>query len=202
MNENENGLAGKRFSMVKKRHAKTLDDAISCKKADELMIPLCRFISETKNYFTSSSCAGRIMLLDVLNEESKKDSSFHRKWHREVGFEELLEGINAKSNGMLWMRVEPFIMHLGCKDLEHAEKLLGIKNKAGIKRGGIILAGEGKFMIELTGTQYLSVPVKDKGSVLVDESYLKILLGIANRKIAANYKRLEKFHALCKRHLE
>ena len=198
-----NDRSGKeRFAMVKKHHLKTLENAISDKLIDEQMVAVCRTIGKTKNYFTSSSCAGRIMLLDVCKEGDKRESDFHRKWHREVNFDEVLDGVKAQTKGILWLRAEPFIIHIICSSLDYARELLRVKDKAGVRRGGISVAKEGKFLVELTGTQYLSVPVKDNGEIIVTEEYLSKLVEYANKKMRLNYERLEKFHDTCKKALD
>jgi tRNA wybutosine-synthesizing protein 3 len=193
MHENQSGFEKKRFAMVKEHHKKTLEKAIAEKKADELIIPLCRFIASTKDFFTASSCSGRILLLELQKGECKKDSNFHRKWHCEVSFKELLEGLKAKTSGIVWLKAESFILHIGCPDLESAKKILKIMKESGVKRGGIIVASKGKFIIELVGTQALSVPVKEGEKILVDEQYLKYLLKACNKKIRKNYEKLKRF---------
>ncbi|MCX8158285.1 MAG: hypothetical protein N3D73_01310 [Candidatus Diapherotrites archaeon] len=191
---NKPDISEKRFSMIKNRHSKTLEDAIKSNKIDQQMIDLCKLINSTEDYFTSSSCAGRIMLLDVVGDENKKDSKFHAKWHRKISLQELKIELAKRSKGVLWLRVEPFIIHIGCKNLEKAKKILEVKNKAGIKRGGIIFAEEGKYLLELTGTQFVSLPLVKDNKILVDENYLSYLIEISNKKISQNYKRLEKFY--------
>ena len=186
----DNRSGRERFAMVRKHHLQTLEKAISDKLIDGQMVAVCRDIGKTKNYFTSSSCAGRIMLLDVGKEGDKRESGFHRKWHRQVSLEEVLEGVKAKTKGILWFRAEPFILHIVCGSLDHARELLRIKDKAGVRRGGISVAKEGKFIVELTGTQYLSVPVKENTEIIVTLEYLGKLVEYANNKIGPNYGRL------------
>lgn len=194
----KSNLSMGRFRMSKERHKESLEKAISDGLVDEQMIGVCREIAATTDFFTSSSCAGRILLLDVVREGVKKDSFFHRKWHREVFFDEVLEGVKAKTKGTVWLRAEPFIFHIGCRDLAAARKVLLLKDLAGVRRGGICVAKEGKFIVELTGTQYLCVPVKEGERILVDEKYLKELVSFVNRRLKANFERLEKFRSLAK----
>lgn len=152
---------------------------------------LCSFVSRTKNYYTSSCCSGRIMLLEKTGER-KKENHFHRKWHRTITREELLEGLAEKIRGELWFKVEPFILHIGCQSLEHANRILVAMKMAGVKRGGIILAEPGKFLVEMQGTQRMSFPVKKADRKLVDEEYLCEALEKANELVSKNYMRLEK----------
>ncbi|MEM4327146.1 MAG: hypothetical protein QXZ13_03190, partial [Candidatus Diapherotrites archaeon] len=108
-----------RFAMLKKRHSETFETALRQGKVDPQIVSLCEFVKSTKNYFTSSSCSGRILLIEKLGVR-KIDNFFHRKWHREISKSELLEALDVQTSGELWFRVDPFILHLGCADLESA----------------------------------------------------------------------------------
>ena len=185
-------LAESRLAMVKKMHRGTFEKAKEEGKADELLLPLCGFVAKTRGYFTSSGCAGRIMLLGLRKGEDKKGSYFHRKWHRTVSLEEVLEALGEETEGEVWFKLDPFILHIGAKDLEGAEKILGAMKKAGVKRGGITVAKPGKFLVELQGSQSMSLPVKKGAEILADERLLKFLVEKANKKLQWNYERLKR----------
>jgi tRNA wybutosine-synthesizing protein 3 len=184
-----------RFAMTKKRHFETFNKAVKEKKADSAFVPLCSFVAKTKNFFTSSCCSGRILLLELQKDEKKLGSNFHRKWHRPVKLEEVWNALQENVSGELWFKMEPLILHLGTDNLEHANIALMAIKKAGVKRGGIITAKQGKFLFEIEGTQRISVPVKSKGKILVEKKFLAFLVKKANAKIKKNcktIKRLEK----------
>jgi len=192
-----------RFEMIKERHKKTFFDAVEKGKADKQIIPLCEYISKTKNFFTSSSCAGRILLLDVDSKGNKKEAAFHSKWHRKIKLNELTEGINRKQKEEeLWFKVDPFILHLGTNNLENAKKILETAKQAGIRRAGIMVAVEGKFIVELIGTQSIAVPVKIKEKVLVEKEFLEKVLEKANSKLEKNYSQLKEFEKTVRKKLK
>jgi len=191
-----------RFRMVKERHSKSLGDALNEGKVDEQLQALCKYLEKTKNYFTSSGCAGRILLLGIPEGGTKKEAYFHEKWHREVNFSEIWSGIGRKSEGELWFKMEPFILHIGCADLKGGKKILSMMKNIGIKRGGIMVAKEGKFIVELTGTQQISLPVKNGDGILVEKEYLKYLIDSANRKLGKNYSQLKILEKECRKVLK
>lgn len=180
-----------RFRKIKERHRKTFEEALQKGKIDEPMEELCGFIAQTKNYFTSSHCSGRIMLLKAGFEEEKKEAVFYRKWHRKITAKELIEAIESCDES-LWFKEEPFIIHIGCGTIENAQKLMKLKDSSGIKRGGIIVLQEGKIMFELTGTGNISVPVMENGKMLVAKEFLEILANTANNKLEKNFIRIKK----------
>ncbi len=196
--DRKKAVAAERFRMIKARHKGTFEKALAEGKVDPQMIRYCKFVAGTKDYFTSSCCSGRILLLDLPKGEDKLGSRFHRKWHRTVKFKELWEGLNDESQGEVWFKQEPFILHLGCPDLDRAQKILEAMKKTGIKRGGIMYADEGKWMIELVGSQNISVPVKKGKKVLVEKKHLEYLLKRANEKLKKNYALLKKFEKNCR----
>ena len=54
-----------RFCMTKNHHKNTYNEAKEIGRMDSDLIPLCDYILTTKNYFTTSSCAGRIALIGL-----------------------------------------------------------------------------------------------------------------------------------------
>lgn len=186
------------FKMVKERHRQTFEDASKENKVDSQLIELCKFIAGTKHFFTSSGCSGRILLLKLKDDGLKRKSQFHRRWHSTVEFDEFWKAVNEKTEDELWMKVESFIIHIGTDSFENAQKILEVKNKAGVKRGGIMVSKDGKLIVELTGTQGIALPIKKDGKLLVDEDYLKFMLEKGNQKIERNYERLEFFGKCCR----
>ncbi|MAG18360.1 MAG: hypothetical protein CL944_02720 [Candidatus Diapherotrites archaeon] len=190
-----------RFEMIKQRHTQTYQTALSQGKVDEQMQGLCDYVISTKNYYTSSCCSGRIILLEKRSDR-KIDNFFHRKWHREITKEELEEGFNEKIKGKLWFKVDPFILHIGCADLEKSNAILKAMKEAGVKRGGIMLAEKGKFMIELQGTERMEFPAKNGEEELINKKQLLKVLKEANELVRKNYARLEKLEKTFRKNLE
>jgi len=159
---------------------------------DKGFIPLCDFLTKSENYFSASSCAGRITLVGLDIRESKKESAFHRKWHRKVKFNEVREGIESYHGEVLWFKQEPLIFHIGSNNLENSKKILVACEKAGVKRSGIKVAKEGKFIIEIVGTHQINTPVRENGETKIDDTFLKYLVEKANQKFDKNNENLKK----------
>ena len=171
------------FEQYKQSAMQKLQEAKQKKEVDEDAVPLLDILNSKENYFTSSSCYGRIYLI-YLPSYSKKDSRFVGKWHRKVSFEEVKK-VLEKEKEPLWFRMEPYILHISCKEMKDAEKILEIKQKLGIKRGGIFATREGRVQIELKGTHKIDCPVKTE-SYVIDDDYLKILIKEANERFEKN----------------
>jgi len=183
-----------RYSMTKKHHKETLQKAIDEKKVDEILIPFLLKVTDISDIFTSSSCAGRIMLLSTDENEDKEVSHFHKRYHRTISFNELKSALDEDTKEKdIWFKVEPFIFHFGTKDYEKAKEILKFCSRFGLKKAGIITSKEGKFIVEATATQYMALPLKANNQLLVDDSYLHFILDRGNKKLEANYSLLDKF---------
>jgi len=186
----------KKYEMIKKHHTDTLMEAIDTKKVDDILVLFLLDVTKIPDIFTSSSCAGRIMLLSTDEYENKKVSSFHKKYHRKITFEEIKKDLQLSSENDIWFKMEPFIFHFGCKDYEKAKELLSFAQEFGLKKAGIITAKDGKYILEVTSTQYMALPLKENNNILVSDDYLKFVVDRANKKIEKNFERLEKFSKL------
>jgi tRNA(Phe) wybutosine-synthesizing methylase Tyw3 len=105
-----------------------------------------------------------------------------------VTYGEVKKALERANGKQIWLRVEPLILHISCRDLKAAKIVLDVKNKAGIKRGGIFHMGRDRIQIELEGTQRLESLVRLGDCVLVDDKTLRKLVKIANRRIERNKK--------------
>jgi len=190
-----------RFFMTKKHHSETYKEAKKLGRMDEDFISLCDYVEKTKNYFTSSSCAGRIALIGLAEEETKQESAFYRKWHRKVSEKEVLEAVRDFRGEVLWFKQEPLILHLGADNLESAKKVLLLCEKVGIKRAGIKVAKDGKYLVEILGTQNINAPIKE-GSVCANEDYIKYLVEKGNEKFEKNQELIKKLAKEAKKLLD
>lgn len=161
-------------------------------KADKPIIPLCDFLNSKPNYFTSSSCSGRIILIDIPGK-SKKRAEFLLKWHSVVNVEKALKEVLSVKGKKVWFRFDPFILHISCRTMKDAEKVLKIKWDSGIRRGGIHSISEGRLAVELDGSESIAVPVMEKGKFLVDKAFFRYLLKLANVKMRENRRRFKIF---------
>lgn len=181
-----------RFKMSKASTMKKMYSAIENKYVDEMLVPFLKKFNKKENYFTTSSCCGRIMLLGSDENETKQPKMFVGKWHRKVKFNELYSTLEKKTNHKeIWFKQEPFIFHIVAKNLDYAKKILNLKKNYGIRRGGIFIVEDGRYIVELIGSNNISVPIKFDNEILLNKKQLKIILKKANLKLEKNYKTLK-----------
>ena len=142
-------------------------------------------INSLDDYYTTSSCSGRILVLEPADKKNKV------KWlfvtHDTVSLEEVKKALEHAVDA--WLKKESAIFHIACKTRDAADKLLNLVRSAGFKRAGII--SPKKNLIEVIGTDQLAVPLTKNKKLLVDDTYLSYVLDIANSMQLKNFKRLE-----------
>ncbi|HRT02433.1 MAG TPA: hypothetical protein P5513_00600 [Candidatus Diapherotrites archaeon] len=182
-----------RYNMTRMHHISRLKKEISEGRVDVQVIPFLLKVSELPDIFTASSCAGRIILLSTNKYEDKKISTFYKRYHRKITFSELKDDLQKSTQKEIWFKVEPFIFHFGTKDFDKAKEILCLAQQMGLKKTGIISVTQGKYIVEVNSTQYLSLPLKVNGKTIVTDMFLKIIVNRANTKLTQNYARLTLF---------
>jgi len=174
------------FDKLKKHNLQKLAYAIEKKEVDKPAQSLLKIINAKKDFFTSSSCYGRILLIDFVGIKGK--SKFIARWHRKVSFSEVKKALINSFGKQIWLRMEPFILHISCRNLLAAKKILKIKNKLTFKRGGVFHITDNRVQVELEGTQRMEALVKIGNKQVVSDSLLKKLVQVANERFAKNSK--------------
>ncbi len=161
---------------------------------DERIAGLCELINCFDNYYTTSSCSGRVLLL--FDSREKRDDLFLKVWHDEIDFEDLkkvLGGIDSLQ--MIYFKQEPCILHVACRSLEDAQKMHDLGKAAGWKRCGII-ASDKRYVVELNASEKLEFPVFADFKVLVSDEFLKVVVSEANKKLERSWERISKLKEL------
>ncbi len=149
---------------------------------------ICSLINSNENYYTTSSCSGRIVLLE--SNSSKKDES---KWlfvsHSSTDFESISLKLESKSD--VWLRQEGAILHVCCKTIQDAEKLINLVKSIGFKRAGMISVNN-RFIVEIISSEHLCTPVMKNGKRIVSDEYFRVLIEEANKKMEKNKEKLQR----------
>jgi len=149
---------------------------------------ICEILNSKPNYYTTSSCSGRIILLEKPSD--KKDEA---KWlfvtHEETDFDAVKKNLQSETD--IWFKQEGAILHVCCKTIIDADRFVNISRDSGFKRAGIISAGQTP-VVEIISSEQISAPVAVKGQIIINDEYLKILISEANHKMQNNIEKLRK----------
>ncbi len=160
-------------------------------KWDKRIEGLCNKINSSENYYTTSSCSGRIILM-VDNDKKEKDL-FVFVSHDKVFFDELKKELNSalKKDKKIKFKFEPCILHISCKTLEDAEELYNKAKLTGWKKSGIIGMKNG-ITLELNSTEKLEFPAIQDKKILINDEFLKIVVEEANKKLEKSWLKIQR----------
>lgn len=167
------------------------DDKSSIGGWDKHIMALCSKINKNDRYYTLSSCSGRAVL--IKNLDKKQPGMFVFRNHEKISFNELKKSLEEaeRNNESLIFKQEPPILHVCCAKIEDAEKLLDKARESGWKNSGI-MSTRGRIVLELRSTEYLALPLMEKGKLLVNDDFLKILVGESNIRIGKGWEKIRK----------
>ncbi len=182
--ETQTGL----FNEGKEKQLKR-EDKSNIGEWDKKIADLCNKINSNTNYYTTSSCSGRVVFLK--SSEEKQPNAFLFRTHRRISFlliKKALKKINYE--GLVEMQMTSCILHVACMNLASAQELVDKAKTAGWKRSGIM--GGKRFMVELHSTENMSFPIMNNRTILVDDNFLKLIVEIANNKLARVWKKIDR----------
>jgi tRNA wybutosine-synthesizing protein 3 len=160
---------------------------------DIQILPLVNKINANPDYYTTSSCAGRILL--IVPGEKKNKTEWPYVSHDMVKFGEIEPTLADLPKETMWFRMEHPIIHISCRDMEVADRLLKTANDTGFRRSAL-LTFSNRIIAEIMIPEKMDVPISEKGELLVSVDYVKCLIKHANRKLKESRKKLKKLETL------
>ena len=173
----------------------TLDGIDNSKKGsfDKPIHELMVFINSLQNFFTTSSCSGRIIVF-TEGDEKKKGCKWLLTSHVVVEASDVIEALQTEEhNKLIMLKYESFILHLQCRTVEDAQEILKIALGSGYRNSGIVIGKKKKYMVAVRSTHGLEVPLVFDSSISVSDEYIGDLVALANNKLIDNFSRVEKF---------
>ncbi|OLS23005.1 MAG: hypothetical protein HeimC3_27020 [Candidatus Heimdallarchaeota archaeon LC_3] len=192
------------FETKKKLMLSKLNEALKLKAVDEDVIPFLNLINRHAEYFTTSTCSGRIVIIEVEKLGKKEGSIFLYKSHKYPDFNKLLKLIlNYNFSNDAWLLVEPPLFHLGVKNLDYAKKMLNIGLSAGLRRSGIRSIAEDWIVVALWGSGHINLPLgnANKNFLAENELYISYLLTKVGEVFNYGRNQLDKLYDSLKENL-
>lgn len=193
--------ANKRFQL-EKFNALTKPDKSKKSSIDRDIKPLIKLLNSFEWCYTTSSCSGRIVLLEEPLNRKKHLAKWWFVSHEQVLFDNLKISLNQALNSKerdskLWLKMEGFIIHLIVNNIEKADIVLKIARDTGLKHSGV-LSFKPRIVLEIRDNEIMQCLINKKTSDVV----VKDLLQIANEKLGITKQRLKRFLGLIERLLD
>ncbi|XP_075471908.1 tRNA wybutosine-synthesizing protein 3 homolog [Ascaphus truei] len=163
-----------------------------------------RFINQQDCYFTTSSCSGRVIIIDEsldISVVQKQNCSWLFVTHQLCQTDDVFAALQ-KAVGDAVLKFEPFVLHVQCRMLEDAQLLHNVAIDSGFRNSGITVGKKGKIVMAVRSTHCLEVPLSHKGKCLVNKEYVDYLVQTANQKMEENKRRIVRFYICLQRALQ
>jgi len=170
-------------------------------------------INSLEDFYTTSSCSGRILLLAIPRSNKKNEVQYLFATHKKTNYNEIKKIINKtqenqrfsghrKSKGFsselpkndVWFKVEPVILHIASENLNSAKKILNTARDIGFRRSGIISLGKNRVTMEFVSTEKIETIVSKNGKLVIDGDYFKILIKEGNQKLEKTWEKIERLY--------
>jgi len=176
--------------MKAKREALTsLFTAMREEKVDADIIDLLLLINSINGVYTTSSCSGRIGIIEEPALGAKPLARWLVKVHRPIEFEEARRALKNAEKGLIFLKSQPPIFHIVAEDLERAKKLHELGLASGFKYTTFKVISK-RYLVEINATEYLTAPLGKDGKILVSDDYLRFALEIGNSMLRRSKGRL------------
>ena len=160
-------------------------------KVDKQIIPILDIINSSDNFYTSSSCYGRIVLLEIPRIGDKKNAIWLGKWHRTIEKDEFFDALKNAKSGFLWLLAQAPIIHVFAKNLDFADVLVKKSVSCGFKHSAF-KSVEKNIVVEITSTERLDSPVGKDKILFCNDEYLDMLIDISNNVIVRSTEKLQR----------
>ncbi|MCA9478673.1 MAG: hypothetical protein KC535_05995, partial [Nanoarchaeota archaeon] len=160
------------FDQQKKEYLDALYKPDRSKKGnvDEHISSLLDTINNHSDFYTTSSCSGRIMLIVDTKSKDKSQAKWLFVSHDQVTLKELEPHLKELPQEPVWFRLEGMILHVCARTFDDAKKFLIFAQNNGYKHAGILSASK-RFIVQIMGVNRFDAPIADKGALLVKEEY-------------------------------
>ena len=211
-------MAPKRAFTQAKQQALTKHDKSSATSFDARVVGLCAAANDSPYVFTTSSCSGRHLLW--RGEGVKATQSFARgrvshdradaayfldhDANDQAPFRKAPLDAAPDSEGALWLRYEPLILHARCADAEAAQAFMRaartVFKNVGLQSAAFETDGA---CVAVVGDEGLDMPLRSPdGEALFGVQHVPWLVATLNEKHERNWAKTARFEAALRAVLE
>jgi len=156
---------------------------------DQKVVSLINKINQNPDYYTTSSCSGRVCLWQGTGK--KNETEWLKVSHNLINN----DFFEVNELELVWLRLEPFIIHVACRDLGAANRLL--EKARLVYKKSCLLSSSNKIIIEIRGSEFLEMPFSLNENILFNGD-LNWLTELINQKFERIFSGINKFEELIK----
>lgn len=166
---------------------------------EDLLDILLEFFKRPESY-TTSSCSGRIVVVDSRMPWERRDATIIFKKHSIISLEEIEGLLKQPVLYRLWLIASGPIIHVVALTAKEALRILRIAREAGFKHSGVMSVSKKGYLVELRTGIRLAVLLKTPKGVVLNEMGLQEAVEAVNEAIIEGKKRLNRLLEALKKH--
>jgi len=166
---------------------------------EDLLDILLEFFKRPESY-TTSSCSGRIVVVDSRMPWERRDATIIFKKHAPISLDEIKDLLKQPVLYRLWLVASGPIIHVVTLTAKEALKVLRIAREAGFKHSGVMSASRKGYLVELRTGIRLAVLLKTPNGLVVNEQGLNEVVKAVNEALIEGKKRLNRLLEALRRH--
>ena len=169
---------------------------------DRDLVPLLVLLNRDRDIYTTSSCSGRIVVVDGPVPWIREETSVVFKSHIPVTRLEVDFVFKKTPHQSYWLIVTGPIIHLSTASLRKALDILRKARTAGFKHSGIIHISHARgIFVELVTGVYAAQLLRTQSTSLISELEVEELLATFNNALIEGKKRLQKLYEILRAQL-
>ncbi|MEM4869201.1 MAG: hypothetical protein QW081_02245 [Desulfurococcaceae archaeon] len=162
---------------------------------DRDLLPLLILVNLDAELYTTSSCSGRIVVMDSDTPWQRDETNIVFKSHVPVESSEVEFIYRLEPHRGFWMIVTGPIIHVSALKLKRAVEILNVARRVGFKHSGIMHVSPSKgVFVELVTGVYVSQLVRVGSKLLVPRQELQSLVEVMNKVLVEGKSRLQKLY--------
>jgi len=165
---------------------------------DQDIVNFLLYINELDDFYTTSSCSGRIAIGTGETLSNKRAFKIVYKWHTPISTHELEEAISElEPQGVTaWLLVRQPIIHIAVKSMDLALKVLHIAREAGFECSNILTIDEYRVVVEVVSQERFDTLLMRGGKLLYSRQQLNHLVNLANAVLVRGKSKLSRFEQM------
>ncbi len=157
---------------------------------DRDIVDFVKLVFSKKRIFTSSSCSGRIVVVDSLYPWLREEAYILFKKHSPIKPSEISGIVEKRPLYRYWLVVSGPIIHFNLLSLEDVQRILNVLRVCGFKHSGVISISSSGIVVEAVSGVWTPFLIRDGDHIAVND--LSHIVKVANDILVEGKNRLDR----------
>ncbi len=191
-----------RWNERKKLFIKRIYEDLDIGYLDRRILGLLKVINARKKSYTTSSCSGRVVVLDSHYPWERDEDNVVFKSHDLIDSSVLKKALEIKPLRRFWIQATGPILHIMTLDEAEALELIRIARMAGFKHSGVMGCSDKGWLVELVSGVQVTIPFKDNESIYIETENLDELVRLLNGMLEEGWNRITRLERLLRKEVD